>query len=170
MRLKKMAADPTPYLRKTEKLAAERTTDAYKEASELLAELREALAGSNQSDSPPPDRRAAPPRLREEVTPAKGCRHELAPACFSLNVGGFPPLTIALHQRQHRPANCCRQQWPDGYNSGQFGRQYPHVGNRTGICSAFGGKLRISRVFRGCSGPVLSADGGLPSSPILAEN
>jgi len=31
-RLKKMAADPTPYLRKTEKIVAERTTDAYEEA------------------------------------------------------------------------------------------------------------------------------------------
>jgi hypothetical protein len=49
-RLKKMAADPTPYLRKTEKLVTERTTDAYKEASQLLADLREALAGSKQSD------------------------------------------------------------------------------------------------------------------------
>ncbi|MBN2023292.1 MAG: hypothetical protein JW809_10930, partial [Pirellulales bacterium] len=49
-RLKKMAADPTPYLGKTEKLVAERTTDAYEEASELLADLREALADSKQSD------------------------------------------------------------------------------------------------------------------------
>ena len=49
-RLKKMAADPTPYLRKTEKLVTERTIDAYEEASRLLADLREALAGSKQSD------------------------------------------------------------------------------------------------------------------------
>jgi len=49
-RLKKMATAPTPYLRKTEKLVAERTTDAYEEASRLLADLREALAGSKQSD------------------------------------------------------------------------------------------------------------------------
>lgn len=48
--LKKMAADPTPYLRKTEELVAERTTDTYEEASRLLADLREALAGSKQSD------------------------------------------------------------------------------------------------------------------------
>jgi len=48
-RLKKMAADPKPHLRKTEKLVAERSTAAYKEASELLADLREALAGSKQS-------------------------------------------------------------------------------------------------------------------------
>jgi len=49
-RLKKMAADPTPCLRKTEKLVTERTTDAYEEAAKLLADLREALAGSKQSD------------------------------------------------------------------------------------------------------------------------
>jgi len=49
-RLKKMAADPTPYLRKTERLVTERTTDAYRQVSELLADLREALAGSKQSN------------------------------------------------------------------------------------------------------------------------
>lgn len=45
-----MAADPTPYLRKTEKLVAERSIDAYEEAAKLLADLREALVGSKQSD------------------------------------------------------------------------------------------------------------------------
>jgi hypothetical protein len=48
-RLKKMAADPTPYLRQTERLVAERSTDAYQQISELLVELRDALAGSKQS-------------------------------------------------------------------------------------------------------------------------
>jgi hypothetical protein len=47
--LKKMAADPTPYLRKTEKLVAERSTDSYRQAAEMLADLREALAGSKKS-------------------------------------------------------------------------------------------------------------------------
>jgi len=47
--LKKMAADPAPYLRKTEKLVAERSTDSYRQAAEMLADLREALAGTKQS-------------------------------------------------------------------------------------------------------------------------
>jgi DNA invertase Pin-like site-specific DNA recombinase len=51
-RLKKMAADPTPYLRKTEQLVAERSTDAYEQIAELLADLREALAPSGQSNLP----------------------------------------------------------------------------------------------------------------------
>ena len=45
-----MAADPTPYLRETERLVAQRTTDAYRQVSELLADLREALAGGKQSN------------------------------------------------------------------------------------------------------------------------
>jgi hypothetical protein len=49
-RLKRMAADPTPYLREAERLVAQRAMDAYRQASELLADLREALAGSGQSD------------------------------------------------------------------------------------------------------------------------
>jgi len=49
--LKKMAADPTPYLRKTEQLVAERSTGSYRQAAELLADLRGALAGgSKKSD------------------------------------------------------------------------------------------------------------------------
>ena len=47
--LKKMAADPMPYLRKTEQLVAERSTDSYRQAAEMLADLREALAGSKKS-------------------------------------------------------------------------------------------------------------------------
>jgi len=47
--LRKMAADPTPYLRKTEQLVAQRSTDAYRQAAEMLADLREALAGSKKS-------------------------------------------------------------------------------------------------------------------------
>lgn len=47
-RLAGMAADPVPTLRKTEELAAERNTDAYGQIATLLAELREALAGSKQ--------------------------------------------------------------------------------------------------------------------------
>jgi hypothetical protein len=44
-----MAADPTPTLRETEKLVAQRGTDAYRKTATLLAELREALAGSKQA-------------------------------------------------------------------------------------------------------------------------
>lgn len=66
-------------------------------------------------------------------------------------------LTIALHQCQHRPRNGRCKHRPNGDNSGQFGRQYSHVSNCTGICIAFGKKLRMSRVFLGCSRPVLSA-------------
>ncbi len=47
-KLKKMAADPTPFLKEVERLAAERNTDSYKKASKLLAELRTALAGTRQ--------------------------------------------------------------------------------------------------------------------------
>lgn len=48
--LKKMAADLTPYLRKTEQLVAQRSTDSYRQAAEMLADLRETLAGSKQSE------------------------------------------------------------------------------------------------------------------------
>lgn len=49
-RLAKMAADPTSTLRETEQLVSQRTTNAYHQVAELLAELREALAESGQSD------------------------------------------------------------------------------------------------------------------------
>jgi hypothetical protein len=45
-----MAADPMPTLRETEKLVAQRSTDSYHQLATLLADLREALAGSDQSD------------------------------------------------------------------------------------------------------------------------
>ena len=82
-RLQKMAADPTPFLRETERLVAQRSTDAYQQVSELLADLREALAGSKQSGlaekqalklktdeshASPPYGRASPPRFRQKVT------------------------------------------------------------------------------------------------------
>ena len=47
-KLAKMAADPAPYLEKTEQLVAERTTDSYHKVSQLLADLREALADSDR--------------------------------------------------------------------------------------------------------------------------
>ena len=47
--LRKMAADPTLYLRKTEQLVAERSTDSYRKAAEMLADLREALVDSKNS-------------------------------------------------------------------------------------------------------------------------
>ena len=67
---------------------------------------------------------------------------------------------IAIQKRQHCPPNRCGEHRPDGDNSGQFGRQYPHVGDCTGICSAFGEKAHISRVFEGVL-VLSSADGGL---------
>jgi hypothetical protein len=49
-KLAKMAADPTPFLQKTEQLVAQRATDAYREASALLADLRKALSDTGQSN------------------------------------------------------------------------------------------------------------------------
>lgn len=43
-----MAADPAKTLRKTEELLKERSTETYREIATLLADLREALAGSKQ--------------------------------------------------------------------------------------------------------------------------
>lgn len=48
-RLKKMAADPKPFLRETERLVATRSTHAYGQAAELLAELREALSDTSHA-------------------------------------------------------------------------------------------------------------------------
>lgn len=48
-KLAKMATDPKPFLQQSEKLVAQRSTDAYKKVAKLLAELREALAGTNQA-------------------------------------------------------------------------------------------------------------------------
>ncbi len=49
-RLASMAKDPETTLRETERLVKERTRDAYSKISDLLAELRESLAGSGQSN------------------------------------------------------------------------------------------------------------------------
>jgi hypothetical protein len=48
--LKKMAADPAVILSRTEELVRRRTTAAYDEAGALLADLHEALDGSERSD------------------------------------------------------------------------------------------------------------------------
>lgn len=48
-KLVKIAADPTSILRETEELAATRTTDAYVQVGDLLADLRKALADTDQS-------------------------------------------------------------------------------------------------------------------------
>lgn len=48
-RLAAMAADPEKTLRETEKLVRLRSTNAYSEIAVLLADLREALAGSEKS-------------------------------------------------------------------------------------------------------------------------
>jgi hypothetical protein len=44
-----MAVDPTQTLRKTEKLVTQRSGEAYCQIATLLAELRDALAGTEQS-------------------------------------------------------------------------------------------------------------------------
>jgi hypothetical protein len=49
-RLADMAADPSPTLRETEQLVKQRSSEAYRQIATLLADLREALAGSEQSD------------------------------------------------------------------------------------------------------------------------
>ena len=49
-KLAKMAADPTPFLEKTDELVSLRSTRSYEEASKLLAELREALSASGRAD------------------------------------------------------------------------------------------------------------------------
>jgi hypothetical protein len=48
-RLAGMAADPTQTLRETEELVSQRSGEAYRQIATLLAELRDALAGSEQS-------------------------------------------------------------------------------------------------------------------------
>jgi hypothetical protein len=47
--LAKMAADPDRTLRETEELIQRRTTEAYRKAATQLADLRDALAGSDKS-------------------------------------------------------------------------------------------------------------------------
>jgi hypothetical protein len=48
-KLADMAADPKPTLRETEQLVKQRSGDAYRQIAKLLADLREALAGSAQA-------------------------------------------------------------------------------------------------------------------------
>ena len=65
--LSAMAADPNQVLRETEKLVAERMTKSYRKASELLAELRAALAGTDRhhlAEQQAQKLRAANPSLR----------------------------------------------------------------------------------------------------------
>jgi hypothetical protein len=49
-KLAEMASDPDTYLRQTEQLVAQRTTNAYDKVGALLADLRDALADSGRSD------------------------------------------------------------------------------------------------------------------------
>jgi hypothetical protein len=51
-KLADMKADPAPTLRETERLVKQRSTDSYAQLASLLADLREALAGSNQASLP----------------------------------------------------------------------------------------------------------------------
>ena len=44
-----MAADPDKYLNQAKQLAGERAVTSYREMAEILADLREALAGSAKS-------------------------------------------------------------------------------------------------------------------------
>jgi hypothetical protein len=53
-----MAADPARTLREVDELVAQRGGDSYRQAAELLAELREALAGGPQADLPEKQARA----------------------------------------------------------------------------------------------------------------
>lgn len=48
-RLEKMAANPMPAIRETEELVSERSTNAYRKIATILADLREALAGSKDA-------------------------------------------------------------------------------------------------------------------------
>jgi hypothetical protein len=48
--LANMAADPAPYLQKTEQLVAERTTDSYGQVAQLLVELCEAFAETGRAE------------------------------------------------------------------------------------------------------------------------
>jgi len=49
-RLAELAADPEPTLRETEQLATLRSSDSYAQIAKLLADVREALTGSNKAD------------------------------------------------------------------------------------------------------------------------
>ncbi|MFZ5830773.1 MAG: hypothetical protein ACOY3P_11830 [Planctomycetota bacterium] len=51
-RLKELAREPQRYLREAAELVTERSVASYEKAARLLADLREALAGSNQSALP----------------------------------------------------------------------------------------------------------------------
>ena len=48
-RLANMAADPEKVLKKTEQLISKRNSEAYAEVAELLADLRDSLAGTDQA-------------------------------------------------------------------------------------------------------------------------
>jgi hypothetical protein len=48
-RLAQMATDPAATLRETDELVTQRSTESYRQIATLLADLREALAGSKQS-------------------------------------------------------------------------------------------------------------------------
>ena len=67
-RLEKMADDPQQTLHATEKLVKERSGEAYRQIAEMLAELREALSGSGQSQLPEQHAR----KLKEKNPTLKG--------------------------------------------------------------------------------------------------
>jgi hypothetical protein len=51
-KLARMAQDPTPTLRETDKLVKERSRSSYSRIAELLADLREALSGTDKQNLP----------------------------------------------------------------------------------------------------------------------
>ena len=71
-----MADNPKPYLKQSEELAAQRSTEAYGEVSRILADLREALADSSQSGLAEQQAR----KLKQKVPKA----HRLTALCVCL--------------------------------------------------------------------------------------
>ncbi len=61
-KLSSLATDPMPTLRKTEQLVKQRSTEGYHQIAELLADLREALSGTDRAGLP--DQQAR--KLRDE--------------------------------------------------------------------------------------------------------
>jgi hypothetical protein len=71
LKLKQMAADPDKYLNQAKQLAGERAMSSYREMAEILADLREALAGSAKSGLPEQQARklkAAHPKLSRLIS------------------------------------------------------------------------------------------------------
>jgi hypothetical protein len=95
-RLKKladMAADPSRTLRKTQELVAQRTTKAYQEIAALLADLRESLAGTAQSNL-----------AEQQAWKLKNENPTLHTLTTELRRQGFVPKATGRPQRTNSPA------------------------------------------------------------------